>query len=135
MSGVNRLAAVLVFPLALGGIVQLPTSLENLPTGQYYYENVAGGRVEQGYILLRKIGRTVVGIDGRSRTQSPCFRGFLEGDRIVDATRIYPPYHTDSRWDAHRGEMVDLGDYQRVNRAITDEQAETLITCLRIFSR
>lgn len=109
------------------------TSLEALPTGQYYYVDGASDRRHPPYLLLRKAGSTVIGVDGRSRMQ-PCFRGFIKGDRIVNATRLFPPYRPDSTWDTQE-ELADLSQYQVVEQDPTDEQAETLRTCIQFFWR
>lgn len=112
------------------------TLLENLPTGQYLYrDGGADGAPRRGSILLRKIGHTVIGLDQRPRAGNACFRGFLEGDRILNATRIYPPYQPDSRWEQQPGTMVDLSQYRSVDAAVTHEQAAMLHTCLTVFSR
>ena len=110
--------------------------LANLPTGQYLYEekNIAA-TARSGYILVYKVGHTAIGIDGRSRLQSPCFRGFVEGNQIVNATRVFPPYRPDSRWESQRGEMVDLSHYQLSDRPISAEQVSTLRTCIQFFGR
>lgn len=109
-------------------------ALENLPTGQYYYvQSEASVPERQRYVLLRKAGSTVIGIDARSRLHS-CFRGFIKGDRIVDATRVFPPYQPDSRWDT-QDELVDLSQYQTIEPDLTDEQSETLQTCIQFFWR
>lgn len=117
-------------PEALGseGSVHVPSvsflSLEEQSTGQYYYT---------GYILLRKAGHTAIGVDGR-RSRLICFRGFVEGDRIVNATRIMPPYQPDSRWESRDGTMVDLSGYDRVGQP-DEEQLEALQKCLDVFAR
>ena len=99
-------------------------SLEEQSTGQYYYA---------GYILLRKAGHSAIGIDGR-RSQLACFRGFVEGDRIVNATRVLPPYQPDSRWESETGMMVDLSRYQQVGQP-DEDQLRALQKCVDVFSR
>ncbi|HEY9644007.1 MAG TPA: hypothetical protein V6C57_26180 [Coleofasciculaceae cyanobacterium] len=113
----------------------LHTQLEDLPTGQYYYEVPdSSARAERRYVLLRKAGHGVIGLDRRS-TSNICFRGFLDGDRILNAVQIFPPYHPDSKWASQDGELMDLSRYQRVDREITDEKTVALQTCLQFFSR
>ena len=112
-------------------------SLENLPAGQYYYRVTSRDpepEQPQGYVLLRKAGHSVIGIDRRSLNQASCFRGFLAGSRIVNATRIFPPYQPDSKWD-RRGELLDLSRYQSIEHHVTDEEADALHRCLAFFSR
>lgn len=109
-------------------------SLESLPTGQYYYvTSDAEERRGQSYVLLRKAGTTVIGVDGRSPTPA-CFRGFIKDDRIIDATRVFPPYQPDSRWDTQQ-DLMNLSQYQVIEQDPTDEQAETLQTCMQFFWR
>jgi hypothetical protein len=110
------------------------TQLEDLPTGQYYYEVPTPTQAEPRFVLLRKAGRGVIGLDRRS-TSNICFRGFLEGDRIVNAVRVFPPYHPDSKWDSRGGELMNLSRYQQVDRKITATEATALQTCLQFFSR
>jgi hypothetical protein len=109
--------------------------LEDLPTGQYYYEVPTSlTQAEPRFVLLRKAGRGIIGLDRRS-TSNICFRGFLEGDRIINAVRVFPPYHPDSKWDAREGELMNLSRYQQVDRKITTAEATALQTCLQFFSR
>lgn len=118
----------------------LETTLEDLPTGQYYY-HVANPRAtnphprERGYLLLRKAGNTVIGIDRRSLSRNPCFRGFAEGDWITDATRVFPPYQPNSRLDFQEGEWIDLKQYQQAEPTLTAEQTAELQTCIDFFWR
>jgi hypothetical protein len=121
-----ELASDVLVPLSITTTPFLP--LEEQSTGQYYY---ADG--EDRYLLLRKAGHTAIGVDGR-RSQLLCFRGFVEGDRITNATRIFPPYAPDSRWDARDGTMVDLSRYQQVGLP-DDEREEALEKCLEVFAR
>lgn len=153
MADLIKRASLLAFsigltPVALktGTTGTLAASLESLPTGQYYYVNSNAGsdagsnadaepaeRRRQAYVLLRKAGTTVIGVDGRSQTPT-CFRGFIEGDRIIDATRVFPPYQPDSRWDTQE-ELVNLSQYQAIEQPPSPEQAETLQTCIQFFWR
>lgn len=136
-------------------------SLQNLPTGEYYYQRPSPpGRPSRAYVLLRKVGRTVIGLDVRLRERA-CFRGFIEDNRIVDATRVLPPYQPDSQWQYGEGVMLDLDAYQRIpispdssaadpvisnqalpyapisheGEAITPEDRATLQTCIELFWR
>lgn len=124
------------------------TALENLPTGQYYYQEPplrssaqtslnaganAPHQLRQGYLLLRKAGHSVIGIDRRLRSRHACFRGFVEGDRIISTMRVFPPYRPDARWE-RQADMVDLSRYQRVNRVPTAAEKTALQDCLAFFS-
>jgi hypothetical protein len=121
-----ELASDILVPLSITTTPFLP--LEEQSAGQYYYLDG-----EDRYLLLRKAGHTAIGVDGR-RSQLLCFRGFVEGDRITNATRIFPPYAPDSRWDSRDGTMVDLSQYQQVGLP-DDEREEALEKCLEVFAR
>jgi hypothetical protein len=112
-------------------------TLETLPTGQYYYQSVgAADARERGYVLLRKAGKTVIGIDRRELSRrNPCFRGFAEGDRITNATQVFPPYQPDSRLDFQAGEWMDLAQYQQSEPTLTVQQTAELQTCIEFFWR
>ncbi|MBD1867537.1 hypothetical protein H6F88_31150 [Oculatella sp. FACHB-28] len=108
------------------------SSLENLPTGEYYYEAIHASETSSRSILFRKAGRTVIGVQmGANRS---CFRGFAEGNRIVNATRVFPPYDPASRQDFQE-EMLDLSQYSPVERAGRDRDRATLRTCIQFFWR
>lgn len=110
--------------------------LESLPAGQYYYvrKNIPP-QTQAGYVLLRKAGRTVIGVDGRIPNQPVCFRGFIHANQITHATRIYPPYQPDSRWEVNREVMVELSSFEPVDRLPSEEQLKTLQTCIQFFWR
>lgn len=113
-------------------LAQRPVTLEEQATGRYLY---AGIDAPEQYILLRKAGHSVIGVDGR-RSQKVCFRGFLDGDRIINAMRVFPPYAPDSRWESSRsGELVNLSHYLQLDQLPTEEQADSLKPCLEFFSR
>jgi len=99
--------------------------LEKLPTGNYYYEKVAG----TDYVLLRKVGRIVVGI-----SRNICFKGFANKNSIVDATRVSPPYNPASQWEHQRGEAINLNYYRQKNTAISAKNQAGLLKCIRVFS-
>ncbi|MBD3884145.1 hypothetical protein IFO70_20570 [Phormidium tenue FACHB-886] len=115
----------------------LPTaiSLEQLPTGRYYYASpeASANLKRRSFVLLRKAGTTVIGFDHRSAAEPACFRGFIEGDRIINATRVLPPYQPDS--PLHSGETLDLTGYQPVEHDVSAQEAETLQTCINFFWR
>jgi hypothetical protein len=113
-------------PLSVSTPAFLPLA-EQSP-GQYLYPVS-----DSGYILLRKAGQSVIGVDAR-RSRPLCFRGLLEGDRVVNAMRIFPPYDPDSRWDTRDGTMVDLSQYQQAGQA-DEMQEEALQKCLEVFAR
>lgn len=108
--------------------------LENLPTGNYYYENLRSEKVGNQYIVLRKVGHVVVGVDVQSRFRNPCFKGFVEQNRIVDATRIFSPYDPASKWDHRKGEVFNLDSYRRIEQTFTASDNAALQKCLRVFS-
>jgi hypothetical protein len=110
--------------------------LESLPTGQYYYiRKNTPPQTHAGYVLLRKAGRTVIGVDGRIPLQPVCFRGFIHANQIIHATRVYPPYQPDSRWEVNRDVMVELSSFEPVDRLPSPEQLKTLQTCIQFFWR
>jgi hypothetical protein len=113
-------------------LTQRSVTLEEQSAGQYFYAAIDA---PEQFILVRKAGHSVIGVDGR-RSQKICFRGFLDGDRIVNAMRIFPPYTPDSRWESSRsGELVNLSHYLQLDQLPTEEQAAALKPCLEFFSR
>jgi hypothetical protein len=135
MGAIRPVTTAILLLVAL--ITQQDTAtLENLPTGEYRYERIAGaGRGRPAYVLLRKVGTTVIGLDARSLREQACFRGFIQDNQIVTATRIFPPYQPDSRWEHIEGLMVDLEQYQRVDREDSEADRAALQTCIEFFWR
>ncbi|MEL7314050.1 MAG: hypothetical protein AAFN08_03755, partial [Cyanobacteria bacterium J06559_3] len=87
------------------------------------------------YLLLQKWGRIVVGVDTLSSSRTTCFKGFVEDNAIVDATRVLPPYTPDAEWTYQPGEMLDLSDYDRRGDAIAEADRTALNVCLDVFAR
>lgn len=109
-------------------------SLEDLPTGEYFYEEInTSERAPSQSVLLRKAGRTVIGVQIR-RNGNSCFRGFAAGNQIVNATRVFPPYDPASRQDFQE-EMLDLSQYSQVEREVGERDRATLQTCIQFFWR
>ena len=110
-------------------------TLENMPTGNYYYEGLRFSEVARSpYILLRKVGHAVAGVEIRGRVGNPCFKGFLDQNSVVDATRVLPPYNPASKWEHQKGEMFNLDSYRRIDRTFTASDNAALQKCLRVFS-
>jgi hypothetical protein len=137
-------------------------SLESLPTGEYYYQlsdpvadqvsSQSAGQATRDFaeqstgkspltssmsgqsVLLRKAGRTVIGVQLGSGSGNPCFRGFVQGNRIVNATRVFPPYNPAARSD-FQPEMFDLSEYSQVEAAVSEADRATLQTCMQFFWR
>ena len=127
--------ASLTLLVTLMGSAMPERSLENLPTGEYYYEKIrTREEAPSQSILLRKAGRTVIGVQIRSESGNPCFRGFAEENRIVNATRVFPPYDPASRSDFQE-EMLDLNQYSLVEREVSEGDRTTLQTCIQFFWR
>jgi hypothetical protein len=124
LSGIELYSNATV-PLSITTPPFLPLAEQS--AGQYFYLS------DSGYILLRKAGHSVIGVDGR-RSRLLCFRGLLEGDRITNAMRIFPPYDPDSRWETRNGTMLDLSEYEQVGQA-DEEQEAALKKCLEVFAR
>jgi hypothetical protein len=119
-------------PVQLPEINHVSLTLEEQSTGQYFYAAIDA---HEQYILVRKAGHSVIGVDGR-RSQKICFRGFLDGNRIVNAMRVFPPYAPDSRWESSRsGEFINLSHYLQLDQSPTEDQAASLKPCLEFFSR
>ncbi|NJL21623.1 MAG: hypothetical protein HC895_13685 [Leptolyngbyaceae cyanobacterium SM1_3_5] len=91
-------------------LAQIPT-LEMLPMGEYYYERTGAGRPQ--HVLLRKVGRTTIGVDLQAIGEPICFRGWLDGNTVVNATWMLPPYQPDSRLMREDGVFLDLNTYRR----------------------
>jgi hypothetical protein len=112
-------------------LTQRSVTLEEQSTGQYLYTAIDA---PEQYILVRKAVHSIIGVDSR-RSQKICFRGFLDGDRIVNAMRVFPPYAPDSRWESRSGELVNLSHYLQLDQPPTEEQTNSLKPCLEFFSR
>ena len=133
----NHFFAAFLSPLLLAGMVNPVIDLRDLENGEYYYErpaatNVVSNRIRNEYLLLSKRGRLITGIHLGSQAGALCFRGFIQENTIVDATRIFPPYTPASRWDFQE-EMLDLAPYQQINREITANDREALTNCIQFF--
>lgn len=110
--------------------------LLTLPNGEYYYSSPSSSEgFDSPYILLHKWGRIAVGIDARLPTNVACFKGFVDDNRIVDTTVVWPPYAPDAQWQYQPGEMVDLSGYERMIDAATAADTAALDVCLEVFSR
>ena len=108
-------------------------SLQERPTGEYYYESTGAGRPQ--HVLLRKAGRTVIGVDLQAIGDPVCFRGWLEGDRIVNATWLLPPYQPDARLRHTAGVMLDLASYRPVSDRASEPERDALRSCMNFFWR
>ncbi|NJL40477.1 MAG: hypothetical protein HC840_25165 [Leptolyngbyaceae cyanobacterium RM2_2_4] len=111
----------------------MPDSLEDLPTGEYYYQPSSSERALGQFVWFRKAGRTVVGMI-RSESGNFCFRGFAEGNQIVNATRVFPPYDPASRQDFQE-EMLDLSRYSQVEPDGREGDRTLLQSCIQFFWR
>ena len=108
----NRFLVSFLTPLFLACVTNQAMDLRDLENGEYYYErpgaaDLVTNLIRDEYLLLSKRGRLVTGIHLGSQDGSLCFRGFIQNNTIVDATRIFPPYTPASRWDFQE-EMLDL---------------------------
>ncbi len=136
MNAVSLLTATLILSTFLASNPPASAPLEELPTGNYYYEELASSqRGRRQYVLLRKAGRVVVGIEVGPKSGNACFKGFVEQNSVVTATRIFPPYAPDSRWEHQRGEAINLNRYRRTDWTGTDSDKAALLKCLQLFSR
>ncbi|MBF2003428.1 MAG: hypothetical protein IGS38_22230 [Synechococcales cyanobacterium M58_A2018_015] len=116
-------------------------TLEALPPGQYDYlqvepnpDGLALPERQDNTLLLHKVGRTVIGVNRRRGMAQLCFRGFAEDNRLLNVTRIFPPYQPDSNWD-FQADWLDVSNYQRRERAFTAAEQADLLTCLQVFGR
>lgn len=112
--------------------------LLELPDGEYRYLGEASSEFwDQPYVLLQKWGRIVIGVDADLPSEVACFKGFIEGNSIIDATRVLPPYTPDAEWEYQSGEMLNLDQYDRVTEpvAMTDGDTSNLEICLEVFAR
>lgn len=108
------------------------TLVSDLPSSEYYYER-ADGTAGEHSLFFRRSGFTVIGVEMRSQSQL-CFQGFFRNNRITNMTRILPPYSPASRMEVSQ-EGINLARYQASQRAITDEERETLLDCIHLFWR
>jgi hypothetical protein len=110
------------------------TSLEQLPTGLYYYSQsnqISSKR--PNFVFFRKSGSTIIGWDHRSTVAPACFRGFIEGNQVINATRVLAPYQPDSQ--LQQGQTIDLATYSATEDTVPDAATETLQTCMNFFWR
>ncbi|MEL6854074.1 MAG: hypothetical protein AAFO83_03085 [Cyanobacteria bacterium J06607_13] len=117
-------------------VQNLTLVLSELPDGEHYYvqptsHELTGDRA----LFLKKWGRIVVGVDTLSSSRVTCFKGFVEEDAIVDATRVHPPYTPNAEWTYQSGEMLSLGDYRRRTDAIAATDRTALDICIDVFAR
>ena len=118
------------------GALWSETSLRALPDGEHYYQGQSSSELlVTPYALFHKWGRIVVGIEGHSPADAACFKGFLEGHAIVDATRVLPPYTPDAEWNYQSGLMLDLSQYEKGVNPANEVEREALEICLDVFSR
>ncbi|MBE7381023.1 MAG: hypothetical protein F6J95_006400 [Leptolyngbya sp. SIO1E4] len=128
--------AVMLFMGIAPGAQGHEAFLQELPDGEHYYRgHGASELLTAPYTLFRKWGRIVVGIHGHSAMDAACFKGFLDGSTLVDATRVLPPYTPDAEWDYQPGVMLDLGQYEKVTDPMVAADREALEVCLEVFSR
>ncbi|MEL7072254.1 MAG: hypothetical protein AAGN15_26955 [Cyanobacteria bacterium J06581_3] len=117
-------------------IQNLDLILSELPDGEHYYAKSTSHELTGDHSLFfKKWGRIVVGVDTTSALRMTCFKGFIEEDSIVNATRVLPPYTPSAEWTYQPGEMIDLGDYDRRIEAIAATDRTSLNTCLEVFAR
>ncbi|MBD2089706.1 hypothetical protein H6F67_07550 [Microcoleus sp. FACHB-1515] len=113
-------------------LAQTPT-LETLPTGEYYYESTGAGRPQ--HVLLRKVGRTTIGVDLQAIGDPVCFRGWLDGNMIVNATWMLPPYQPDARLMHEDGVLLDLSAYRPAIDSPSAADQDALRSCMQFFWR
>jgi hypothetical protein len=141
----KRFITIIITPLLLACTNAEFTALEDLPHGNYWYElsetASSTNRGSDRYLILRKVGSTVIGAEGYSAQASerlseyhPCFRGFVDENQIIHLTRIYPPYSPDARWEHQRNVAVDLDQYQRLEQEMSEGDRAALQTCLQVFA-
>lgn len=118
---------------AIAVFVAQSTSFETLPRGEYYYVHLTTGRPQ--HVLLRKAGRTVIGVDLQPIGEPMCFRGWFDGDRVVNATWLRPPYQPDSRLTHETGTLLDLTGYQPATTPPSDRDQAALQSCMNFFWR
>ena len=137
----QKVAVTFVSLMALPiGALQLAHSqevpLSGSPNGEYFFRGSPSSELSgESYLLLRKWGRIVVGMDARLPLEIACFKGFIEDNKIVDATRVLPPYTPDADWAYQPGEMLDLDSYERSTEPSIEVDREMLEVCLQVFSR
>ncbi|MEM9005074.1 MAG: hypothetical protein AAGE59_16320 [Cyanobacteria bacterium P01_F01_bin.86] len=136
MAAIFAYAAVMLFIETAQPASTQNSVLSELPDGEHYYLGHSSSELfDTPYVLFHKWGRIVVGVDSRSPSGLACFKGFIEDNTIVDATRVLPPYTPDAEWDYRPGEMLDLSNYERHPDAIAATDRSTLSTCLDVFAR
>ncbi|EDX86409.1 hypothetical protein S7335_4113 [Synechococcus sp. PCC 7335] len=117
-------------------VQNLALVLSELPDGEHYYaEPTSSELIDERSLVLEKWGRIVIGVDTISSSKMACFKGFVDGDAIVDATRVLPPYTPNAEWTYQPGEMISLSDYDRRIEAIAATDRTALDICLEVFAR
>lgn len=133
MKAFTQLVSSFTLLLTLMGSAMPNPSLENLPTGEYYYQKLGTEDTSSQSIWFRKAGRTVIGVV-RAESGNLCFRGFAQENQIVNATLVFPPYNPASRQDFQE-EMLDLSQYSQVDLEERERDRDTLRTCIQFFWR
>ena len=129
-------AALLLSIVLTGELTQAKSAmLANLPTGDYYYTKPHFETSKDRYLLFRKRGFTVIGVDMQFGSQKFCFRGVVKQNSIINVTRIFPPYDPASYWEFLQGKAVDLNSYRKIERVVTDNDRAALLTCIQVFWR
>ncbi|WP_038015638.1 hypothetical protein [Synechococcus sp. PCC 7335] len=133
----NAVTPLVMLLLGMSQPVQnLALVLSELPDGEHYYaEPTSSELIDERSLVLEKWGRIVIGVDTISSSKMACFKGFVDGDAIVDATRVLPPYTPNAEWTYQPGEMISLSDYDRRIEAIAATDRTALDICLEVFAR
>lgn len=122
--------------VAASQLVSSSADLTALPTGRYYFappDQSSTSRKRPSFVLFRKSGSTIIGWDHRSALEPACFRGFIEGDQVVRATRLFAPYQPDSVLQS--GETIDMSGLESTDHEISAAEAQSLQTCMNFFWR
>ena len=136
----NAFTPLVVLLLSVQHMQNLTPALSELPDGQHYYaehhaEPISSELTRTRALFLQKWGRIVVGVDTLSSSRRACFKGFVEENAIVDATRVLPPYTPNAEWTYQLGEMINLSHYDRRTDAIAATDRAALDICLEVFAR
>ena len=134
MKIVDKLATASILLIAFTENIQAQIpSVASLPTGNYYYEQIASEASNQHHLFFRKSGFTVIGVEIRERDKMLCFRGITQENGIVNVTRLFPSYHSASN-EVIEGDF-DLTNYQSSDRSVSDSEQEALRNCIHALWR
>ncbi|OKH32581.1 hypothetical protein NIES2119_25950 [[Phormidium ambiguum] IAM M-71] len=114
------------------GLTESNQILQNLRDGDYYFEGPytiqKRGNKE---VILRKNGNNVMGANIEYFADSPCFKGTIQRNSIVDINWGFPPYGGEERWTFTSGGTINLNKYRK--RQLRSDDRRIIELCIQGF--